>query len=462
MLNHKWARRFGLGLLVFSFFAASGRGATFNIQQSASPASPSIGSNLLFTTELSSSLPNVLTGISVTNVLPASVRILAVTVTNSNATFTTNGNVVVFQISPPISPNQTNILSVLVSPTAVGPLTNVVSAFMAGTASETNSFTATVGSGAASTADLGVFVLGPTQPPVIGDILHYTITATNAGPNSATGVVITNTFAPGVTLLSANPTNSSFNGQVLAFDVGTLATGAIRTFDVSVQATNSGNISSTAVISAPGNNDTNNVNDSSTAVTAIAGVDAVLVATRVSDMVLNRQNGLMEQIVQISNNTTSSVPAARLVLSNFTFRVFNAVGTNQGAPYVLYQSAIPAGATVTLVLEYFIPGRTPVDDPTFFAFGVPAVNATAPTNGVDATIRMTFEDTPRPLIEFPSEPGKSYRIVYSENVNFTGALFAQPDVIAPANRTQWIDSGPPKTVANTNSTTRFYRVFQAP
>jgi len=204
------------------------------------------------------------------------------------------------------------------------------------------------------------------------------------------------------------------------------------------------------------------VNDLSASVTAIAAIDAVLVIASVTPMVLNRQNGLMEQTVQIRNDTTSSVPAARLVLSNFNFRVFNAVGTNQNAPYVLYQSAIAAGATVTLVLEYFIPGRTPVDDPTFFAFGVPAVSATAPTNGVDAIIKMTLEETPRPLIEFPSEPGKSYRIVYSDNVNFTGALFAQPDIIAPANRTQWIDSGPPKTVANTNSTTRFYRVFQAP
>jgi hypothetical protein len=67
------------------------------------------------------------------------------------------------------------------------------------------------------------------------------------------------------------------------------------------------------------------------------------------------------------------------------------------------------------------------------------------------------------LIEFPSTLGQAYTVVYSDNVLFSNAMIAPPSVIAPADRVQWIDYGPPTTVsAPTNSNARFYRVFQNP
>jgi hypothetical protein len=42
-------------------------------------------------------------------------------------------------------------------------------------------------------------------------------------------------------------------------------------------------------------------------------------------------------------------------------------------------------------------------------------------------------------------------------------MIAPPAIVAPANRVQWIDYGPPTTTsAPTNSSARFYRVFQNP
>ena len=67
------------------------------------------------------------------------------------------------------------------------------------------------------------------------------------------------------------------------------------------------------------------------------------------------------------------------------------------------------------------------------------------------------------LIEWPSTVGRTYTVVYSDNVSFTNALMAPPSIVAPANRTQWIDYGPPTTTsAPTNSNARFYRVLQNP
>ena len=47
------------------------------------------------------------------------------------------------------------------------------------------------------------------------------------------------------------------------------------------------------------------------------------------------------------------------------------------------------------------------------------------------------------LIEFPTTLERTYTVVYSDNILFSNAMIAPPAIIAPANRTQWIDYGPP-------------------
>ena len=67
------------------------------------------------------------------------------------------------------------------------------------------------------------------------------------------------------------------------------------------------------------------------------------------------------------------------------------------------------------------------------------------------------------LIEFAANTNKTYTIIYSDNMQFSNAMIAPPAIAAPANIVQWIDYGPPTTLsAPTNSSTRFYRVFQNP
>ena len=67
------------------------------------------------------------------------------------------------------------------------------------------------------------------------------------------------------------------------------------------------------------------------------------------------------------------------------------------------------------------------------------------------------------LIEFPTTAGRTYTVVYSDNILFSNSMMALPPIVAPANKTQWIDYGPPLTAAPaTNAPGRFYRVFQNP
>jgi hypothetical protein len=114
---------------------------------------------------------------------------------------------------------------------------------------------------------------------------------------------------------------------------------------------------------------------------------------------------------------------------------------------------------VNLLLEFYVFKRSEMLGCTLTAVGVPAINLTAGTNGVLAT--MTDLSNGDKMIEFPTTLGKTYTIVYANDLSFSNALTAQPSIVAPANRVQWIDSGPPKTVSHPSTTNRFYKIFQS-
>ena len=61
------------------------------------------------------------------------------------------------------------------------------------------------------------------------------------------------------------------------------------------------------------------------------------------------------------------------------------------------------------------------------------------------------------LVEFESEPGRSYEIQYSSDMSDWKA--ARGTVKAAGNRVQWLDHGPPKTTTHpADSAVRWYRV----
>lgn len=80
--------------------------------------------------------------------------------------------------------------------------------------------------------------------------LTYTITTTNNGPSSATGVTLTDTLAAGLTFVSATPSQGSCSGNVppITCPLGTLAPGASATVTVVVTPLTSGGYPNTASV----------------------------------------------------------------------------------------------------------------------------------------------------------------------------------------------------------------------
>ena len=114
-------------------------------------------------------------------------------------------------------------------------------------------------------SDVGVSI-NPGGAVPFGTNLTYTITVTNNGPTTATGVSLTDTLAAGLTLVSATPSQGSCSGTgPITCPLGTLAGGASATVTVVASAAQSGSYANTASVTAT-QPDLNTGNNSYTAI----------------------------------------------------------------------------------------------------------------------------------------------------------------------------------------------------
>ena len=189
----------------------------------------------------------------------------------------------------------------------------------------------------------------------------------------------------------------------------------------------------------------------------------------------NPQTGLYEEDISVTNLGTVAVHALRLYIGKLRSGVtlYNATGTNNGVPYVEYDppyssplNPFPAvDSSVTFVLEFYVANRLPFTNSlTAVAINPPPAGL---TNGAPVVITQEFLDQRNPndirfLIEFDSIPGRTYTILYTDDLTQPW-LIAVPSIVASANTTQWYDDGPPETLSKPlSSGSRYYQVLLDP
>lgn len=352
-------------------------------------------------------------------------------------------------------------------PQTAGMLTNQITALVTNTPTTlaTSNFFTQV---SAPTADLAITMTNVTSGVIANSLTTIGLTVTNLGPNAAAGVVVTNTLPANFQLLSVSPTNAitSYTNGILAWTIGALTNSSSTQLLATVRPTLGGtsNLIATVTASTADPNPTNNTVTTSMTVEEIVSTNATVVVQVAQQF--NPQTGLMEEIVRVQNTDTIDFPAVRLfVIGLGTNRLYNAagtnsIGTNSNIPYVQHNATLAPNATVDLRLEYFSRTRTPISNLTYRAVGLtftptPITNTTYP-----AITNVRLISAGVLLLEFQSIPGRSYTILYGDDPSLTNAMAAQPAIVAPADRVQWIDSGPPKTISVPpgGSNSRYYRV----
>lgn len=114
--------------------------------------------------------------------------------------------------------------------------------------------------------DLSIAKTGPALVQT-GDLVTYTLTATNNGPSAATGVAISDPVPANSTFVSADPGCAALAG-VVTCTVGNLAAGASQVFHVTVQAGTGSSLTNTATV-AGGQGDPNPGNNSATVTSTV-------------------------------------------------------------------------------------------------------------------------------------------------------------------------------------------------
>ena len=195
-------------------------------------------------TNLTTPMPYVV----VTNTLDVRSTFVSATNTFPGVSMTNYGNVVIFILGP-FDIGQIAHITVIVQPTGLGLITNMVSLADANRLnSATNIFLVTQvitnTPPPPTQADLAVGVTGPPSAVFTNDLMTYGVNVTNLGPSTAPNVMLTNTLPPNVKYISISPSNHSYTVSIqnsnVIFSLGTLTNGAFRNFQITVVPTNAG------------------------------------------------------------------------------------------------------------------------------------------------------------------------------------------------------------------------------
>ena len=455
------------GLILCAGPRAGAQGFGLSVTESAT--SMLVSNSLTYTINVTNLNQFPLTDVLVTNLLSASFQFVNATGPSGTSV---NGNVAVFDLGSYFSTYyEVAQLTLTIQPTVAGSITNMItvtSITVTNTAS-TNVVVLVTN----VVADLGVALTGPAQPVITNDWMTFGVSVTNAGPNAAPNVILTNTLPPGVGYKSVSPANPapSVAGSNVIFNLGTLASGAFTNFVLTVQPTNAGNLLFSAFVSSTGATDINLTNNSAgTNITVTNYLSEMLVAVTNSGQNVDLQNGLEEQSVLLTNTNSDDIPAARIVVTGLTNQLFNAAGTNGGSPFVDFSAGLAADQRVNLLLQYFPRKTFPFSNGQLHAFALPSVpdwtppaaTSSATNVNINRIVKMSNGSM---LIEWFAVTNRNYSVIYSDNVSFSNAMMAPPciSIVAPGNEVQWIDYGPPTTTsAPTNAPVRFYRVFLNP
>ena len=118
----------------------------------------------------------------------------------------------------------------------------------------------------AANADLSVVKTVNNPHPIVGQNVVFTIVATNNGPNTATGVTVTDIIESGYTYVSATSTTGTYDASAGVWTIGKMINGASESLNITATVNSMGSYVNTATINGT-ENDGDTGNNTSTIIT---------------------------------------------------------------------------------------------------------------------------------------------------------------------------------------------------
>ena len=230
-------------------------------------------SNLTYTLTVINKGPSEATGITLIDTLPANSKLLS-----ASGNCAADGRTVTCGIGT-LASGDASTVSIVVTPTTVGAITNVAEVSSNEGDSDTGNNTATETTTVSPAADLSLTKTDSPYPLLLGSDLAYGFTVRNGGPSEATGVILTDTLPAGVRFVSGSAGCEDSGGTVTC-PIGTLGRGDSAAVNLVIRPTAAGTITNTASVT--GNEGDPNTGDN--AATEDTRVD------RAADLVLTKSD----------------------------------------------------------------------------------------------------------------------------------------------------------------------------
>lgn len=249
-------------------FSASPQQLDIAVTKSVDDASPALGSNVTFTVTATNNGPSDATNLVLGDALPAGLTFVSA---DPSANYDTGTGL--WTVGSLASGGQAT-LTVVARADSPGTATNTAAlrtVDQADTDPTNNSASAIVD--VTQRADLQ---LTKTVSPTVatpGQVVTYTVTITNHGPNTADDIRAVDPVQVQVDVVGSHATQGSFDASRLEWDVGTLHPNETATLTVRVKADLVGTFLNTAVISQSGVPDPNLANNSDTATLQVPAAD---------------------------------------------------------------------------------------------------------------------------------------------------------------------------------------------
>jgi large repetitive protein len=226
-----------------------GQSADLSLTKTVDSATPNVGGTIVFTLTVANAGPSAATGIVVTDLLPANLSFLS---TNSPNYDAATGK---WAVGDLLTGGSTSI-TITAKPLVAGPIVNKAEITKSdqfdpdstpgnGVASEDDQAQVTI---VASQADLSIAKAVDNPNPLLGETIVYTVTVANAGPSSATGVVVSENIPSGLSVISAIPSQGAFTAPT--WTVGTIANGGRAVLTIVAVYVGPGRVTNTASITA--------------------------------------------------------------------------------------------------------------------------------------------------------------------------------------------------------------------
>ena len=328
------------------------------------------GGSVTYTITASNAGPSNAAGATVVDAFPASETCSWTCTGAAGGTCTASGSGDINDtVNLPSGGSITYTASCSIAASATGSLTNTATvAAPAGVTDPVpanNSATDTDGLGA--TADLAITKTDGVTSVAAGGSTTYTIVASNAGPSSATGATVTDTFPAGETCTwtctAAGGSTCAASGSGTISDTVDLASGGSVTYTAvcAISPAATGTLTNTATVTAPagttdptpGNNsatDTDNVTVTPPSGAVLSGTKSVsgsfVAGTNVTYTIVLSNSGAGAQADNAGEEFADTLPAGlSLVAANATSGTTASTGNT-----VRWNGAIPAAGSVTITI----------------------------------------------------------------------------------------------------------------